>query len=330
MPSQLQPGEPTPDAGSDSSSGRAGFALAAVILIVLLGLTVNEFARPRQATSFAPNETPSAKTVQKLPTFKLRIAAKEPLRVFALATRKDEADLVTATLRGRTLRVQSISGYGQTHPPFEAEYPRRPQQLDVGEWSDDVRNALLVAHPAAADRTKTSLHLVDPSGGGRPIVRPLTVALPTPPKGSERLLRLARWDGDLGDLFVIDRVAARKQVRIRVLSGESGFRKVTADFTNRLGTFTDEKFAIDVLPSPGGKRPDLVLHTIVDTTRSKAVDVHVLTGDRQFKEFSIQTPTRFPAAQTDKGPLLLIRERERLMLLAVELDAHLLRQQPVL
>jgi hypothetical protein len=125
---------------------------------------------------------------------------------------------------------------------------------------------------------------------GRLARRFVSAALSRAP-GVQRDLRIAIWSGRHPDLFVIDRRQPTKTMRVRVLSGESGFSSRLLDVTVAHGAgFPRSQFSVDVGRVSSG-RPDIIFVTHYPKTGSGATEVHILSGDTHYADFLLQAPS---------------------------------------
>lgn len=175
--------------------------------------------------------------------------------------------------------------------------PPRPT-FDVAGWKTTKTALFTLWHQAAT----TFVRVDDIHAAGRPLARHAarTGAIAD---GYARKLAIATWSGEQPDLFVIDYAAAATRLRIRVFSGESGFRSEI--FSSRpppLGV-TARDWSIDV-GRASGERPDVLL--VKRSATIKRLEFHVLRGDAGFDRFVLQRASRARAPVPDGERFMLV------------------------
>jgi hypothetical protein len=191
---------------------------------------------------------------------------------------------VVHTRRGA--RDKTLTASVHTTLPSPAGLP-----VDVDDWPGSGATLFVVSSP----RQSPSLRLI--SLKTKRTVLESRVPLP-PQKGDRREFFVARWSGSRPDLFVIDRDVnrrhpqSRRQWKIRIYSGESGFKKLgfETSIKKRLSRqFSQGDFWIEV----GNRRQSkasVVLMTKGETGTGQT-EVHVLSGHSGFRRFTLESGT---------------------------------------
>jgi hypothetical protein len=127
--------------------------------------------------------------------------------------------------------------------------------------------------------------------------------VPAPAQTSDRReFFVARWSGSRPDLFVIDRDVNRRHPptrrpwKIRVYSGESGFKKLAFE-TSLKESISRQLSRRDWWLNVGVRRPpkpSLVLVTRGTRTGTGQTEVHVLSGHSGFHRFTLHAGTELP------------------------------------
>jgi hypothetical protein len=163
--------------------------------------------------------------------------------------------------------------------------------VDVEDWPGGGPALFVVSSP----RRSPSLRLVSLQTG-RTLLKS-RVPLPRQ-KNDRREFFVARWSGPRPDLFVLDRDVnqrhpqSRRPWRIRIYSGESGFKQLAFETSlkKRLSRdFSQGDFWIDV----GNRRQpkaSVVLMTKGETGTGQT-EVHVLSGHSGFRRFTLESGT---------------------------------------
>ena len=191
---------------------------------------------------------------------------------------------VVHTRRGA--RDKTLTASVRTTLPSPAGLP-----VDVEDWPGAGPTLFVVSSP----RRSPSLQLISL----RTKRTLLESKLPLPPQKSDRReFFVARWSGSRPDLFVIDRNVnrlhpqSRRPWKIRIYSGESGFKKLAFEFSmkkQRSRQFSQGDFWIEV----GNRRQpkaSVVLITKGETGTGQT-EVHVLSGHAGFRRFTLESGT---------------------------------------
>lgn len=163
--------------------------------------------------------------------------------------------------------------------------------VDIENWPGAGPTLFVVSSP----RRSPTLRLISLKDG-RTVLKS---SAPVPVQESDRReFFVAHWSGPRPDLFVIDRDVNRHRVRgihrwrIRVYSGESGFKKLAFETSlkKRLSRdFSQGDFWIEV----GNRRQakaSVVLMTKGETGTGQT-EVHVLSGNSGFRRFTLESGT---------------------------------------
>lgn len=191
---------------------------------------------------------------------------------------------VVHTRRGA--RDKTLTASVRTTLPSPAGLP-----VDVEDWPGAGPALFVVSSP----RRSPSLQLISL----RTKRTLLESKLPVPPqKSNRREFFVGHWSGSRPDLFVIDRDVnrlhpqSRRPWKIRIYSGESGFKKLVFEFSmkkQRSRQFSQGDFWIEV----GNRRQpkaSVVLITKGETGTGQT-EVHVLSGHAGFRRFTLESGT---------------------------------------
>jgi hypothetical protein len=191
---------------------------------------------------------------------------------------------VVHTRRGA--RDKTLTASLRTTLPSPAGLP-----VDVEDWPGAGPTLFVVSSP----RRSPSLRLISL----RTKRTLLESKLPLPPqKSNRREFFVGHWSGSRPDLFVIDRDVnrlhpqSRRPWKIRIYSGESGFKKLAFEFSmkkQRSRQFSQGDFWIEV----GNRRQpkaSVVLITKGETGTGQT-EVHVLSGHAGFRRFTLESGT---------------------------------------
>jgi hypothetical protein len=191
---------------------------------------------------------------------------------------------VVHTRRGA--RDKTLTASVRTTLPSPAGLP-----VDVEDWPGAGPALFVVSSP----RRSPSLQLISL----RTKRTLLESKLPVPPqKSNRREFFVGHWSGSRPDLFVIDRDVnrlhpqSRRPWKIRIYSGESGFKKLAFEFSmkrQRSRQFSQGDFWIEV----GNRRQpkaSVVLITKGETGTGQT-EVHVLSGHAGFRRFTLESGT---------------------------------------
>jgi hypothetical protein len=259
-------------------SGR--FALA-TLLVVSLGLAAVEARRPRA-------ETPS--TVRAHATVRLPPGAGRGVDLLATDSDRDGGLSVWAFRHsGRRLTVRV---WRPTRRGFRIGRVHVVDLGTAGPWTADVtrwrgKRAIVTITPVGDRYRVVVLPIL--SGG----VAAEGTTPPVPRRaGHDRDLAIATWGGALPDLFVVDRSRRRSSVTVRVISGESGFRKEVLRTTTAVANLPARLFALDV-GSVNSATAALAFFTLHAPTGSRRTEVHVIPGPT-FEAFGEQAPLGMP------------------------------------
>jgi len=188
--------------------------------------------------------------------------------------------------RRRGARDKILTASLRTTLPSPAGRP-----VDVEDWPGAGPTLFVVSSPRRAPtlrlislRTKRTL---------------LESKVPVPPQKSDRReFFVARWSGPRPDLFVIDRDVnrshpqSRRPWKIRIYSGESGFKKLAFEFSmkkQRSRQFSQGDFWIEV-GNRRQPRASVVLITKGETGTGQT-EVHVLSGHAGYRRFTLESGT---------------------------------------
>jgi hypothetical protein len=186
----------------------------------------------------------------------------------------------------RGARENTLTARLRTTLPSPAGRP-----VDVEDWPGAGPTLFVVSSP----RRAPTLRLI--SLRTKRTLLESKVQLP-PQKSDRREFSVARWSGPRPDLFVIDRDVnrnhpqSRRPWKIRIYSGESGFKKLVFEFTMkklRSRQFSQGDFWIEV----GNRRQakaSVVLITKGETGTGQT-EVHVLSGHAGFRRFTLESGT---------------------------------------
>jgi hypothetical protein len=226
----------------------------------------------------------------------------------------------------RGARDKSLTASVRTTLPSPAGLP-----VDVEDWPGAGAALFVVSSP----RRSPALRLISLKTGHTLLKS--RVPLPAQ-KNDRREFFVARWSGSRPDLFVIDRDVnrrhpqSRRPWRIRVYSGESGFKKLAFETSikKRLSRqFSQGDFWIEV----GNRRQpkaSVVLMTKGETGTGQT-EVHVLSGHSRFRHFTLESGTELKdriglhrrfifESERRGGTVYMVRnEDERLSLVPVPL-----------
>jgi hypothetical protein len=171
--------------------------------------------------------------------------------------------------------------------------------IDVADWRDHTP-ALFTISSARHDTTLDAYSLRGPSH------RLLRAELPLPAQNTDRrYFALAQLSGARPDLFVIDRNAQRRKPKrepslqpwsVRVYSGESDFQRqilhtlIRPKLSRRISKYD---WWVDVGPRHREK-PDITLVTRERRTGSNRTEIHLLGGNKKYREFSLHAATVLP------------------------------------
>lgn len=168
--------------------------------------------------------------------------------------------------------------------------------IDIDAWNGKEPALFAIASP----RENPTLDVYTLQ---RPARHLLSATVPLPRQTSDRRdFFVARWSGRRPELFVVDRNAGRRKPRskpsprpwsIRVYSGESGFRhQIERFFVPRKISRRASKYVwwLDVAPRHR-RKPDLVFVSRQRKTGSRRTEIHILSGRKHFREFSIHAAT---------------------------------------
>ena len=266
------------------SDGRIAFGLAALAVAVL---TVLEFTRGRQEVAPA---VPAAVT---------RLQAEPSIPLPALSGITPESQILTdavgstnalfwsATGDAGGLRlVPVLAADAELERGRPARLPRgAPGAVDVGAWSG--RTAIFSISPIGP-RYRVDVHPANADRGGRESL----VSAPLPERNGDRALAIATWSGTQPDLYVIDRSAAGA-VEVRILEGESGFRRVLLHERPAVGSLRPDTWTVDVFPTTGAK-PDVLFISRAGPTGSGMVEVHALSGASNYGAWGLAQPLDVP------------------------------------
>lgn len=183
-----------------------------------------------------------------------------------------------------------------------------PDAVDVATWTQQVGVCAFLIRAFRDGRISVD---VRPRSGGSRIALLRTARLPRS-AGSQRTLQVGRWSGARADLFVIDRSLPDRTMRIRVLSGESDFKKTVLDVSVPQGAgFDRREWALDLLDVTGSGRSDLIFTTRSAGTGSGQTEVHVLDARTNYSRFLLQLPTEVDDARTPGRRFLTVLLRRQ-------------------
>jgi hypothetical protein len=191
---------------------------------------------------------------------------------------------VVHTRRGA--RDKTLTASVRTTLPSPAGLP-----VDVEDWPGNGATLFVVSSP----RQSPALRLIS-LRTGRTLLKS-RVPLPVQ-KNDRREFFVARWSGSRPDLFVIDRDVnrrhpqSRRPWKIRVYSGESGFKKLIFETSikKRLSRqFSQGDFWIEV-GNRRQRKASLLLITKGETGTGQT-EVHVLSGHSGFHRFTLESGT---------------------------------------
>lgn len=272
---------PSPPATPKAPSG---FATAVAILV-----TVAVLATIDLASSHSPPK-PAAPPIPRLASQPLRGPAGDGGRLEAttVPARGDGLYLVAPGARGVRVSQLAASAAGRlrARAPVTVPLPAGLGEAavsDVGVWR---------GRPALFTVDGTSVRVIALSRGGRQLASGRSTALRSLPSGSRRDVRFVLWSGPLPDLMVIDRTA-KGRTTVRVLSGESRFRKPVARIRVADRRFPPSGWTVDA-GTVSGTVPDLVFVTHDRDTGTGRTEVHVLEGESRFRRYILQRPTSLP------------------------------------
>lgn len=265
-----------------------GPVAASLFAAVLVALLIAEFVRPRQEVAPSKRLSPDD-PVLLAPTGK--VALPRPLRADEklVVDRSSTGDsgLLGASVNEKLVTIFPLApdpGSGlSTSLSFETQV--QATAVQVGSL-DGERVAFAIENRGA--RTVVERHNLSGGGSLRDSVESLPIERV---RGGSRDARIATWSGSEPDLFLVDRGLPNGKMAVRVLSGESEYRKVLLDVKVAAGNgFRPEEWALDVGPG-NGDRPDILLVTTGRRTPSRSTEAHVLSGEQGYSRFLAQTPS---------------------------------------
>lgn len=223
-------------------------------------------------------------------------------------------------------RVRPIFG-GDRTPGKSIRLPLRRQSgtsYDIARWATYDAESLFTIRqrPRAVDVRVYDLL----AGGGQIGGGKAPTASPQRPS-TTRGFAVAHWGGNRSDLFVIDRGGRDERARVSVYSGESSFSERVAAFVLPVRGVDSKRWAVDVLRFDGA-RPDLAM--VRRRGDSGRPELHVLKGERDFQEFTLQTPVGLPVGSGPRYKFLAGSTLGRPALYALDLDLTRLTSQPTL
>jgi oligosaccharide repeat unit polymerase len=177
----------------------------------------------------------------------------------------------------------------------------------ITNWSGSGLPALAIMRPSKSD---LEVSVVGITGAENLITTRITLG-PTRSPG-RRDLFLGHFAGTRPDLYVLDRGIGRQRIRLRVFSGDSGFRLAVVDrHLPVIGTGTSDWLVL--LTKIDGGAPDLVIlelaqpmHALIVHKFSSALD---FLRDHQFSAplpFALGTQERFAVAGFRNRPALFV------------------------
>jgi hypothetical protein len=279
--------------------GSVAVSIFAAIIIVL---TIAEFARPRQGvpspTGVAPSG-PGGVLIPLRPGPEIRIG--HPLggqvHVITDKSEKPTSQLLSVSMAGNYVTISPLTGRA-------TGALKRPVRLRTGFKSSVVQVSVTgrvsrrVVFAIRRRRNRILIEEHDLGRRGRLLARFVSSAV-SRPIAAQRDLRIGTWSGTQPDLFVIDRHLPDGTMRVRILSGESRFREQLLNVAVRAGTgFPRSQWSVDV-GRVGNGRPDIILVTHYSDTGSGSTEVHVLSGDTNYSQFSLHL--RSVLSATTKG-----------------------------
>lgn len=300
---------------------RQGAVAAPLLAALMIALLIVEFARPRQevARNQATADSASARRDSSAPEPGF-IDVPIPLRPASGAALNGPLDageqlVVEKGVEGNTaLLGASVTAKRVTISPLasgEGSALAGPLSFETDIAVDAVQIATIGREPVAfaiGNRGATAVvekhdltgsgRLLD-SAGSRPIKRA---------RGGSREARIATWSGSEPDLFLIDRGLADGTMAVRVLSGESGYRKVLLDVeVPKAAGFPPGQWQMDV-GLIDGEKPDILLVTATPRTPSGSTEVHVLSGEQKYSRFLMQVTSVLPARPSARRTALGYRD----------------------
>lgn len=276
--------------------GRRGAAVAAAALLLAIGVGIGALLAGR-----LPNNEP-VETLAILPIERTVALPPDAFGGSRLQAATD-GDLTRAEqplwLVEMTADEASASGYaldGEEVAQLEASFRVERDtiaalaEFDVLGW-DSTEDDQLVALPIR----RRAVEVWTASDGDAPVRRGLAVL---PVRGPEviRNARVARWSGDLPDLFVVEHAPTLRDVTVRVFSGESRFRESLLEINVALPFAGETRWTIDVARVTGD-RPDLLLFAARGP--SGRTEIHIVSGESDFEEYILHVPTDFPVERAE-------------------------------
>lgn len=185
-------------------------------------------------------------------------------------------------------RAPLASGAGRELTSFALPDPGGTT-FDVAGWRDPGEPALF----AFRQERSSLLIRIKPADGNRgdPLRFRAGVAAPSP--DTFNTYAVATWTGPRPDLFVVTRGSTKDRVRLRILSGESGFRSSLVDTKLPITGLAADDWTVDVgnVSRNSGEttkeqRPDLVL--VRHDPDTEHVGVQLVTGEEMFNDLVLQ------------------------------------------
>jgi hypothetical protein len=282
-------------------SGRKGAVLS--VALIVWGLTLFDLTLlPRQDTPFLPAlGTERLVDVRVVPSATIVTSADptSPGGPWVLTRQGNNLDVV-----GTLLPDEHDPRRPTNHifrPRLRATVPNIEVQtpIAVDGWNKWAP-ALFTISSARESPTINVYSLQRP---GHPL---LSSNVPLPPQTTDRRdFFIARWSGLRPDLFVVDRNTGRRKPQsepslhpwsISIYSGESGFKRliersfIRPKLSRRL---SKSNWWLDVAPVRQ-KKPNLFFITRERRTGSHQTEIHVLSGQSKFHNFSLHAATALP------------------------------------